>query len=120
VVGRLFGSIARCFGGRGDDAISRVVDVLMAFPGILLDSARSHLFDALHLTIFPGLAIALLVLGYRTASRRSSWRAGRLNGSFSSARATVARAPSASPTSTCASAIFTSCGASRLLIDAAR
>lgn len=170
LVGMLFGSIAGYFGGRVDDLISRVVDVLMAFPGILLaialvavlgpslsnvvlalsvigwvgyarlvrgqalrarelefvqaaralgagparivvrhilptaypavlvqatlgmagaiiaeaslsflglgvqpptpswgtmlDAGRSHLFDAPHLTIFPGLAIALLVLGF--------------------------------------------------------
>jgi peptide/nickel transport system permease protein len=170
IVGMLFGSIAGYFGGRVDDVISRVVDVLMAFPGILLaialvavlgpslshvvlalsvigwvgyarlvrgqalrarefefvqaaralgagparivvrhilptaypavvvqatigmagaiiaeaslsflglgvqpptpswgtmlDAGRSHLFDAPHLTIFPGLAIALLVLGF--------------------------------------------------------
>jgi len=141
VVGMLVGSIAGYFGGRVDDVISRVVDVLMAFPGILLaialvavlgpsltnvvlalsvigwvgyarlvrgqalrtreldfvqatlgmagaiiaeaslsflglgvqpptpswgtmlDAGRAHLFDAPHLTIFPGLAIALLVLG---------------------------------------------------------
>jgi peptide/nickel transport system permease protein len=170
VVGTLLGSIAGYFGGRVDDVISRIVDVLMAFPGILLaialvavlgpsltnvvialsvigwvgyarlvrgqalrareldfvqaaralgagsprivvrhvlptalpavvvqgtlgmagaiiaeaslsflglgvqpptpswgtmlDAGRSHLFDAPHLTIFPGLAIALLVLGF--------------------------------------------------------
>lgn len=170
VVGVLLGSIAGYFGGRVDDVISRVIDVLMAFPGILLaialvavlgpsltnvvlalsiigwvgyarlvrgqalrarefdfvqaaralgagsgriilrhvlptalpavivqatlgmagaiiaeaalsflglgvqpptpswgtmlDAGRSHLFDAPHLTIFPGLAIALLVLGF--------------------------------------------------------
>ena len=170
VVGMLVGSIAGYFGGRVDDVISRVVDILMAFPGILLaialvavlgpsltnvvlalsvigwvgyarlvrgqalrareldfvhaaralgagsprvvlrhvlpsafpavvvqatlgmagaiiaeaslsflglgvqpptpswgtmlDAGRAHLFDAPHLTIFPGLAIALLVLGF--------------------------------------------------------
>jgi peptide/nickel transport system permease protein len=170
VVGTLLGAIAGYFGGRVDDVISRTVDVLMAFPGILLaialvavlgpsltnvvialsvigwvgyarlvrgqalrareldfvqaaralgagssrivvrhvlptalpavvvqatlgmagaiiaeaslsflglgvqpptpswgtmlDAGRSHLFDAPHLTIFPGLAIALLVLGF--------------------------------------------------------
>lgn len=169
-IGMLMGSIAGYFGGRVDDAISRVMDVLMAFPGILLaialvavlgpsltnvvlalsvigwvgyarlvrgqalrarefefvqaaralgassarivvrhvlptalpavvvqatlgmagaiiaeaalsflglgvqpptpswgsmlDAGRSHLFDAPHMTIFPGLAIALLVLGF--------------------------------------------------------
>jgi peptide/nickel transport system permease protein len=169
-VGMLLGSIAGYFGGRVDDLISRVIDVLMAFPGILLaialvavlgpsltnvvlalsvigwvgyarlvrgqalrarefefvqaaracgassarivlrhilptafpavvvqatlgmagaiiaeaalsflglgvqpptpswgtmlDAGRAHLFDAPHLTVFPGLAIALLVLGF--------------------------------------------------------
>ena len=169
-VGMLFGSIAGYFGGRIDDLISRIIDVLMAFPGILLaialvavlgpsltnvvlalsvigwvgyarlvrgqalrarefefvqaaracgassarivlrhilptafpsvvvqatlgmagaiiaeaalsflglgvqpptpswgtmlDAGRAHLFDAPHLTVFPGLAIALLVLGF--------------------------------------------------------
>jgi peptide/nickel transport system permease protein len=32
--------------------------------GTMLDAGRSHLFEAPHLTIFPGLAIALLVLGF--------------------------------------------------------
>jgi peptide/nickel transport system permease protein len=32
--------------------------------GTMLDAGRSHLFDAPHLTIFPGLAIAVLVLGF--------------------------------------------------------
>jgi ABC-type dipeptide/oligopeptide/nickel transport system permease subunit len=30
----------------------------------MLDAGRSHLLDAPHLTLFPGLAIALLVLGF--------------------------------------------------------
>ena len=32
--------------------------------GTMLNAGRAHLFDAPHLTIFPGLAIALLVLGF--------------------------------------------------------
>jgi peptide/nickel transport system permease protein len=32
--------------------------------GTMLDAGRSHLFDAPHLTVFPGLAIAMLVLGF--------------------------------------------------------
>ena len=32
--------------------------------GTMLDAGRAHLFDAPHLTIFPGMAIALLVLGF--------------------------------------------------------
>jgi peptide/nickel transport system permease protein len=35
--------------------------------GTMLDAGRSHLFDAPHLTIFPGLALALLVLGFNVA-----------------------------------------------------
>jgi peptide/nickel transport system permease protein len=33
----------------------------------MLDAGRSHLFDAPHLTVLPGLAIALLVLGFNFA-----------------------------------------------------
>ena len=36
IAGMFFGSIAGYFGGRVDDVISRIIDVLMAFPGILL------------------------------------------------------------------------------------
>ncbi|MCA1563559.1 MAG: ABC transporter permease [Acidobacteria bacterium] len=32
--------------------------------GTMLDAGRAHLFDAPHLTIFPGMAIAVLVLGF--------------------------------------------------------
>ncbi len=32
--------------------------------GTMLDAGRSHLFDAPHLTLFPGLSIAALVLGF--------------------------------------------------------
>jgi peptide/nickel transport system permease protein len=32
--------------------------------GAMLDAGRGHLLDAPHLTVFPGLAIALLVLGF--------------------------------------------------------
>jgi peptide/nickel transport system permease protein len=32
--------------------------------GTMLDAGRSHLFDAPHLTIFPGVSIAVLVLGF--------------------------------------------------------
>jgi peptide/nickel transport system permease protein len=35
--------------------------------GAMLDAGRSHLLDAPHLTLIPGLAIALLVLGFNFA-----------------------------------------------------
>lgn len=60
MVGMLFGSIAGYFGGRVDDVISRVVDVLMAFPGILLAIA-------LVAVLGPGLfnvVLALSVIGW--------------------------------------------------------
>ena len=60
VVGMLLGSIAGYFGGRVDDVISRVVDVLMAFPGILLAIA-------LVAVLGPSLAnvvIALSAIGW--------------------------------------------------------
>lgn len=60
LVGMFFGSIAGYFGGRVDDVISRVVDVLMAFPGILLAIA-------LVAVLGPSLAnvvLALSVIGW--------------------------------------------------------
>jgi peptide/nickel transport system permease protein len=59
-VGMLFGSIAGYFGGRVDDVISRVIDVLMAFPGILLAIAIVAVLG-------PGLGnvvLALSVIGW--------------------------------------------------------
>jgi peptide/nickel transport system permease protein len=35
--------------------------------GTMLDAGRAHLFDAPHLTIVPGVAIVLLVLGFNFA-----------------------------------------------------
>src|SRR5919106_1786967 len=137
-IGIVLGSIAGYFGGRIDEAISRVMDILLAFPGLLLAIAmvavlgpsltnvilalsligwvgyarlvrgqvlrarefefvqaarailaeaslsflglgvqpptpswgtmlsygKAHLLEAPHLTIFPGIAIAVLVLGF--------------------------------------------------------
>jgi peptide/nickel transport system permease protein len=59
-LGMLLGSIAGYFGGRIDDVISRVIDVLMAFPGILLAIA-------LVAVLGPGLGnvvLALSVIGW--------------------------------------------------------
>jgi peptide/nickel transport system permease protein len=59
-VGMLFGSIAGYFGGRIDDLISRVIDVLMAFPGILLAIALVAVLGP-SLTNF---VLALSVIGW--------------------------------------------------------
>ena len=55
VVGTLLGAIAGYFGGWVDDAISRVVDILLAFPGLLLAIA-------LVAVLGPSLANALFAL----------------------------------------------------------
>jgi peptide/nickel transport system permease protein len=60
LAGMFFGSVAGYFGGRVDDVISRVIDVLMAFPGILLAIA-------LVAVLGPSLAnvvLALSVIGW--------------------------------------------------------
>jgi peptide/nickel transport system permease protein len=60
VVGMFFGSIAGYFGGRVDDVISRVVDVLMAFPGILLAIALVAVLGP----SLTNVVLALSVIGW--------------------------------------------------------
>jgi peptide/nickel transport system permease protein len=60
VVGTLLGAIAGYFGGRVDDVISRVIDTLLAFPGLLLAIA-------LVAVLGPSLAnvlFALTIIGW--------------------------------------------------------
>jgi peptide/nickel transport system permease protein len=59
-VGMLFGSIAGYFGGRVDDLISRVIDVLMAFPGILLAIALVAVLGP----SLTNVVLALSVIGW--------------------------------------------------------
>ena len=59
-VGMLLGSIAGYFGGYVDDAISRVVDVLMAFPGILLAIALVAVLGP----SLTNVVLALSVIGW--------------------------------------------------------
>ena len=74
-IGMLLGSIAGYFGGRIDDVISRVVDVLMAFPGILLAIALvavlgpslSHVVMAL--SVIGWVGYARLVRGQALRTR---------------------------------------------------
>jgi peptide/nickel transport system permease protein len=59
-VGTLLGAIAGYFGGRVDDVISRVIDTLLAFPGLLLAIA-------LVAVLGPSLAnvlFALTIIGW--------------------------------------------------------
>jgi peptide/nickel transport system permease protein len=60
VIGMLLGSIAGYFGGLVDDVISRVVDVLMAFPGILLAIALVAVLGP----SLTNVVIALSVIGW--------------------------------------------------------
>ena len=85
--------------------------------GTMLSGGRAHLLDAPHLTLFPGLAIALLVLGFNFLgdglrdltdpkkhgrrgylTRRASARRPGCSGSMARPRAIVVRAASRSPT----------------------
>jgi peptide/nickel transport system permease protein len=59
-VGMLFGSVAGYFGGRVDDVISRVIDVLMAFPGILLAIALVAVLGP----SLTNVVLALSVIGW--------------------------------------------------------
>src|SRR6187401_1825714 len=59
-VGTLFGALAGYFGGILDDVISRVIDTLLAFPGLLLEIA-------LVAVLGPSLAnvlFALTIIGW--------------------------------------------------------
>jgi peptide/nickel transport system permease protein len=59
-VGMLMGSIAGYFGGRVDDVISRVIDILMAFPGILLAIALVAVLGP----SLTNVVIALSIIGW--------------------------------------------------------
>ena len=75
VVGMFFGSIAGYFGGRVDDLISRVIDILMAFPGILLAIALVAVLGpnltnvVLALSIIGWVGYARLVRGQAMRAR---------------------------------------------------
>ena len=60
VLGMLVGSVAGYFGGRVDDVISRIIDVLMAFPGILLAIALVAVLGP----SLTNVVIALSVIGW--------------------------------------------------------
>jgi len=72
--GMLFGSIAGYFGGWIDDVISRVIDVLMAFPGILLAIALVAVLGPSLVNVVLALSIIGWV-GYARLVRGQSLRA---------------------------------------------
>ncbi len=59
-VGIALGSIAGYFGGRIDEAISRVIDILLAFPGLLLAIALVAVLGP----SFTNVILALSVIGW--------------------------------------------------------
>jgi peptide/nickel transport system permease protein len=91
VTGMLFGSVAGYFGGRVDDVISRVVDVLMAFPGILLAIALVAVLGpslrnvVLALSVIGWVGFARLVRGQALRARELEFvQAARALGAGSS------------------------------------
>jgi peptide/nickel transport system permease protein len=86
IVGVTLGSIAGYFGGRVDEIISRIMDVMMAFPGLLLAIAMVAVLGpsltnvVLALTIIGWVGYARVVRGQvlrARASSNSSRRRGR-------------------------------------------
>jgi peptide/nickel transport system permease protein len=59
-VGIVMGSVAGYFGGRVDEAISRVIDILMAFPGLLLAIAMVAVLGP----SLTNVVIALSIIGW--------------------------------------------------------
>src|SRR5688572_26034760 len=77
VIGILLGSIAGYFGGRIDEAISRVVDILMAFPGMLLAIALVAVLGPSLVNVVLALAVIGWV-GYARLVRGQVLRAREL------------------------------------------
>ena len=75
--GMLFGSIAGYFGGVVDDVISRVIDVLMAFPGILLAIALVAVLGPSLVNVVPALSVIGWV-GYARLVRGQALRTREL------------------------------------------
>jgi peptide/nickel transport system permease protein len=90
-VGMLFGSIAGYFGGRVDDVISRVIDILMAFPGILLAIALVAVLGPSLVNVVLALSIIGWV-GYARLVRGQALRAREFE-FVQAARASGASAP---------------------------
>lgn len=79
VVGMALGTLAGYLAGWTDVAISRLIDVLMAFPGILLAVVIAGLFDrgvlvvVLALSVAGWVAFARLVRGLTLSLRERPW-----------------------------------------------
>lgn len=79
VVGLAFGTLAGYLAGWTDVAISRLIDILMAFPGILLAVVIAGLFDrgilvvVLSLSVAGWVAFARLTRGLTFSLRERPW-----------------------------------------------
>jgi peptide/nickel transport system permease protein len=91
IVGMLLGSIAGYFGGVVDDVISRVIDVLMAFPGILLAIGLVAVLGPSLTNVVMALSVIGWV-GYARLVRGQALRTRELE-FVQAARALGARAP---------------------------
>jgi peptide/nickel transport system permease protein len=74
VVGTVVGAIAGYFGGRVDEIISRVIDVLLAFPGLLLAIALVAVLGPSLTNVVLALA-AIGWVGYARLARGQALRA---------------------------------------------
>ncbi|MEN3609042.1 ABC transporter permease [Plantactinospora sp. ZYX-F-223] len=79
IVGMMFGTLAGYLSGWTDVGISRLIDVLMAFPGILLAVVIAGLFDrgllvvVLALSVAGWVAFARLARGLTFSLRERPW-----------------------------------------------
>ncbi len=76
-IGTLMGSVAGYFGGRIDEAISRLIDILLAFPGLLLAIAMVAVLGPSLTNVFLALSLIGWV-GYARLVRGQVLRAREL------------------------------------------
>lgn len=62
VIGTFLGILAGYFGGIVDMVIMRFSDMMVSFPGMVLNEGRAYMSSAPWLMLFPGLAIFLVVV----------------------------------------------------------
>src|SRR5918996_3262369 len=70
IIGMAVGSIAGYYGGGGDQAISRVMDILLAFPGLLLAIALVAVLGP----SLVNVVLALTVIGWVGYARLVRWQ----------------------------------------------
>jgi peptide/nickel transport system permease protein len=76
VVGILFGALAGWAGGWTDEAVGRLIDVLLAFPGLLLAIALAAILGP----TLPNVVLALVILGWTGYARLTRAQVAALKG----------------------------------------